>query len=92
MTVRARFLEGPNEAIVIVDVEPHQLADTRAAARFCAEASKALGGAPVLLRCQLGDTVAVSGDRHLHRYGLDPIIDALPVVNVNLALDIPDAI
>ena len=84
MPLRARFIDGPNGPIVVVDVEPQQLADDLAAARFRSDASRALGGAPVLLRCQLGETLAVSGEPHLYRYGVDPVVDVLPVVSLNL--------
>jgi hypothetical protein len=79
-----RFLEGPNGAIAIADVEAAVLADELAAKRLQRSITRGLGGVAVVLRARAGGTFTLGGDASLWRYAVDPAIDALPPVDINL--------
>lgn len=84
MSIDARVIEGPNGSIAVADVQPQQVMDKAMAARLLRRLSTALGGMPALLRCRLGDTFVFHGECHLYRYGVDPILDVLPVVKIDV--------
>jgi len=85
MTLKTHLVEHPNGTIAVADIEPDQILDRAVAARLRSRLSAILGGMPALLRYKDGeDLYVLSGDAHLHRYGVDPIIDVLPSIEVNV--------
>lgn len=87
MEFHTRFIESPNGPVVIADAQPQVLLDEKLATRVRKHLSTTLGGMPALLRCRLGDTFVLSGGKHLHRYGVDPILEALPLVRISIESD-----
>jgi hypothetical protein len=84
MLLDIRFVDSPNGSIAVADVQPQLVMDKALAPRLCRRLSDALGGMPALLRCQLGDTFVLACEPHLRRYGVDPILDTLQPVKVEL--------
>jgi hypothetical protein len=80
----ARFIESPNGPVVVADAQPQVLMDQKLAVSLCNRLSTTLGGMPALLRCRLGDTFVLSGSEHLRHYGVDPILEALPLVRIDI--------
>ncbi len=79
-----RFIETPNGPIVISDTPPQLLMDEIAATRLRKRLCRNLGDIPVLLRCRIGSSISFNGDPNLQRYAVDPVIDVLPVVGIDL--------
>jgi hypothetical protein len=79
-----RFIETPNGPVVVADTEPQLMMDDVAARRLRTRLSRALGNAPVLLRCQIGSSVSFNGDPGLQRHAVDPMVDAMPSVGIEL--------
>jgi len=84
MKLKAHLIEHPNGSIAVADVEPQVAADKAMTASLRRRLSARLGGIPALLRCRLGDTFVLSGEEHLFRYGVDPVVDVLPVIEIDL--------
>ncbi len=84
MPLTARVIDGPNGMIAVADVSPEQVTDQKAARRLLKRLSMALGGAEAVLRCKRGSTFILEGECHLYRYAVDPILDVLPTVTVNV--------
>lgn len=84
MPLKTRVIEGPNGSIAVADVEPEQVMDKTTARTLRRGLSNALGGIPALLRCRLGETFVLDGEDHLYRYGVDPLLDVLPVLTVDV--------
>jgi hypothetical protein len=82
--MQAHFLDTPNGSVVVIDVRLPLLQDEVAAARLRRHISLRLGEQPVLLRCRHGNSFTFNGDPNLRRYAVDPAIDALPVVDIDL--------
>jgi hypothetical protein len=85
MPMIARVIEGPNGAIAVADVSPEQVSDERTARRLLTRLSLALGGSEAVLRCKRGGTFMLEGEHHLYPYAVDPILDVLPTVIVNVS-------
>jgi hypothetical protein len=85
MPLNVRFIDTPEVPIVVVDVEPSVLADEVGAKRLCKLLGRTLGDLPVLLRSSCEQTVRLEGPSHLSRYALDPVIDAYPVVSIQVS-------
>jgi hypothetical protein len=83
------FVETPNTAILIVDIEPQLMMDELLATKLRKRLTGRLGGIPVLLRCRIGNSFWFNGDRNLWRYGVDPVVDVLPsaAIDVDSLLD-----
>jgi hypothetical protein len=81
---RSCFVETPNTPILVVDIEPQLMMNELSATKLRKRLSGRLGGMPVLLRCQIGDSFWFNGERNLWRYAVDPIVDVLPSVAVNV--------
>jgi hypothetical protein len=79
-----RYVETPNATILVVDIEPQLMMNERLATKFRKRLSATRGGMPVLLRCQVGEAFFFNGDRSLWRYGIDPVVDALPSVAIEV--------
>jgi hypothetical protein len=79
-----RFLDSPNGPIAIADVEAQILTDELSTRRFRQRLAQALGGLPILMRCQTGSSVQCDGPPSLRRYALDPMVEALPPVGIDL--------
>jgi hypothetical protein len=79
-----RYVETPNATILIVDIEPQLMMDELSATKVRKRLSRTRGGMPVLLRCEIGGAFFFNGDRGLWRYGIDPVVDALPSVLIDL--------
>jgi hypothetical protein len=88
---RKRYVETPNATIMVMDIEPQLMMNELVATKFRKRLSATHGGIPVLLRCQVGDAFFFNGDRSLWRYGIDPIIDALPSVVIDLDSPLDEA-
>jgi hypothetical protein len=84
MPLTARVIDGPNGIIAVADVSPEQVADQNAARRLLRRLSMALGGAEAVLRCKRGNAFVLEGEGHLYRYAVDPMLDVLPTVTVNV--------
>lgn len=84
MSLNARVIEGPNGAIAVADVSPEQVTDEKTARRLLRRLSMALGGSDAVLRCKRGDALMLEGERHLYRYAVDPMLEVLPIVTVNV--------
>jgi hypothetical protein len=84
MVLYAHFFESPNGPVVIAKAEPLTLMDSALADRIHRILTNRLGGMPVVLRCQLHDTFLLRGDRSLYRYAVDPAVDMLPLVRLDL--------
>jgi hypothetical protein len=84
MPLITRVINGPNGAIAVADVSPEQVTDQKAARRLLGRLSMALGGAEAVLRCRRGSTFMLEGEGHLYRYAVDPVLDVLPTVTVNV--------
>ncbi len=84
MLTNVRFVETPNGPVVIADVGALVLLDEIGARRLRQRLSRGLGNARVLLRCPLNNSIAFSGDPNLRRYAVDPVVDSLPVVGIDL--------
>jgi hypothetical protein len=82
--LQVRFFEGPNGAIVILDVTHQAVSNEIGATKLRGRLSRELGGCPVLLRCRIAGALCASGEPSLLRYALDPMIDALPLVGLDL--------
>ena len=81
---RSCFVETPNTTILVVDIEPQLMMNELLATKLRKRLSGRLGGMPVLLRCQVGGAFFFNGDRSLWRYGIDPVVDALPSVAIDV--------
>jgi hypothetical protein len=81
---RSCFVETPNAMILVVDIEPQLMMDELLATKVRKRLSGRYGGMPVLLRCQVGGAFLFNGERHLWRYGIDQVIDALPAVAIDV--------
>ena len=84
MIVKTHFVEHPNGIIAVADIEPQQAMDQTVAASLGRRLSAKLGGLPALLRCRIGSAFFFHGDASLYRYGVDPMIDALPIVEIDV--------
>jgi hypothetical protein len=84
MKLQTHLVEHPNGTIAVADVEPQVAADRAMTASLRRRLSASLGGMPALLRCKLGDTFVLSGEEHLYRYGVDPVVDVLPVIEIDI--------
>ena len=84
MALVTRVIDGPNGMIAVADVSPEQVTDQKAARSLLKRLSRALGGAEAVLRCRRGSTFMLQGECHLYRYAVDPTLDVLPTVTVNL--------
>jgi hypothetical protein len=81
---RSCFVETPNTRILVVDIEPQLMMNEPRATRLRKRLSGTLGGMPVLLRCQMGDSFSFNGERHLWRYGVDQMVDVMPPIAIDL--------
>jgi hypothetical protein len=81
---RSCFVETPNTTIMVVDIEPQLMMDKLLATKVRKRLSGRYGGMPVLLRCEVAGAFFFNGERHLWRYGIDQVIDALPAVMIDL--------
>jgi hypothetical protein len=79
-----RFIDTPNGPIVVADAEPKVLGDEIYARKLRQSLCRALGNIPVLLRSQAGGSFSFNGDASLRRYAVDPTVDAMPAVGVDL--------
>ncbi len=86
MFFKTRFIGAPDETVVVVDVPMYTFDDRDAAMRLRKCLSRSLGELPVLLRCSGDGSLSYEGEPHLHRFALDPVVDAHPVVNVEIPL------
>lgn len=84
MLLDTRLIESPNGSIAVADVQPQLLMDKALAPRLRRRLSNVLGGMPALLRCQLGNTFVLDCEPHLRRYGVDPILDVLPTIKIEV--------
>ena len=84
MRHRVSFLETGQGTIAIVHVEPQQLVDEIACRRQRRAIGRALAGMDVILRCRLGDAVSCHADAHLRHHALEPEVDYLPVVALEI--------
>jgi hypothetical protein len=91
MLQTARFLETPNGPIVVVDLPRQMLKDEASATRLRRRLSRALGEMPVVLRCKTDGSVAFNSDLNLQRYAVDPMMDALPAVRIELEPSLREA-
>jgi hypothetical protein len=82
--LEARFMDTPTGTLVVVDMTPGLLTDEIASRRFRLTLSRALGDISVILRSRVGESLQFSCDPSLRRYAVDPMVDALPVVGVDL--------
>ena len=85
MPLNVRFIDTPDVPIVVVEVAPSVLEDEVGAKRLCKLLSRALGDLPVLLRSTGEQAVRFEGPSHLSRYALDPVVDAYPVVSIEVS-------
>lgn len=86
-----RFIETHNGPIVVVDTPPQLLMDEVAATRLRKRLSRTLGDIPVLLHCRIGSSISCNGDPNLQRYAVDPMIEAQPVVGIDLEPSLQNA-
>lgn len=91
MLTTVRFIETPNGPIVVADTPPQLLIDDISATRLRKRLSRTLGEIPVLLRCRIGNSLSFNGDPNLQRHALDPMLDALPVVRIDLDPSLQEA-
>lgn len=81
-THRVVFVVTSNGPVVVELVDPPALADPARATRACRDLSARLGFLPVVQRCASGNAMLFGGDPFLWRYAADPVVEALPVVEV----------
>jgi len=79
-----RFVDTPNGPLVVADAEPALLMNEVSARRLRRDLSRALGETPVLLRCQIGSSWSFAGDPSLCRYAVDPLLETLPRVSLDI--------
>jgi hypothetical protein len=91
MQTTLRFIETPNGPIAVADITPQLLIDEVAATRLRERLTRTLGEIPVLLRCRIGKSLSFSGDPNLQRYAVDPMIDVLPAVRIDLDPSLQEA-
>jgi hypothetical protein len=84
MILDTRLIESPNGSIAVADVQPLLVMDKALAPHLRGRLSNALGGMPALLRCQLGSVFMLDCEPHLRRYGVDPILDVLPAIKIEV--------
>ncbi|HTC58736.1 MAG TPA: hypothetical protein VK691_01305 [Solirubrobacteraceae bacterium] len=84
MPLTTRVIDGPNGMIAVADVSPEQVTDEKTARRLLRRLSMALGDAEAVLCCKRGNAFMLEGEPHLYRYAVDPILDVLPTVTVNV--------
>ena len=84
MLHRASFLETGDRPIVIIHVTHQQLLDEVACLRLRRNLRRALGGLEVILRCRSPHGIRFHADEHLRHHAMDPEIDTLPVVTLDL--------
>jgi len=84
MSIGFYFAEGPNGPIAVADVDHTLLMDKGRAATIRKRLSAACGGAPVLLRCCLGETVLLDGPEHLFRYAFDAELQSRPLLSASI--------
>lgn len=84
MPLHVRFIDTPEVPIVVVEVNASVLEDEVGAKRLCRSLGRTLGDLPVLLRSTDRQTVRFEGPSHLSRYALDPVVDAYPVLSIEL--------
>jgi hypothetical protein len=82
--MQPRFVETPNTPILVVDIEPQLMMNELSMTKLGRRLSARLGGMPVVLRCQIGGSFWFSGERSLWRYAIDPVVDVLPPVAIDL--------
>jgi hypothetical protein len=75
------FSPTPNGPIAIVHADSRQVADALTGERIRRDASRLLGGMPIVLRCRLGEAILLRGPEHLYRYAGSEV-DALPIVKL----------
>jgi hypothetical protein len=84
MSLTTRVIDGPNGMIAVADVSPEQVTDEKTARAMLRRLSMALGGADAVLRCKRGNAFVLEGEPHLYRYAVEPVLDVLPTVTVNV--------
>jgi hypothetical protein len=78
------FLETGRGRVAIVHVQPQQLVDEIECRRLRRTLGRVLAGMDVILRCRMGDSVSCDADAHLRHHALNPEVDFLPVVMLDL--------
>lgn len=86
MVFATRFIDAFDGPVLVIDVSADTLADQDAATRLRKSLSRTLAELPVLLRSKKAGSLSYEGEPHLHRYAVDPVVDAYPVVNLQIPL------
>jgi hypothetical protein len=84
MLCKVHLVEHANGTVAVADIEPGIAADQPSATSLRRRLSGRLGGMETLLRCRLGNVFILSGNEHLYRYGVDPIVEVMPTLDIDV--------
>lgn len=74
------FLDTPTGAVVVGTVDLAQIADDLACEKLRRRIEQRYATPEVILRYPLGAGFRFNGPRHLWRWAVDPVVDALPSI------------